>query len=81
MLCLPEKFDSASLRSLISAFGLRKRFPKEYEAWERGKNEIERRFQRISAQRKAAMRGKVEEDPEDIRPRRHVVSELLETFP
>jgi hypothetical protein len=81
-LCLPEKFDSALLRSLITALGLRARFPNEYEAWEKSKNEIERRFQRISAQRKAEMHAKVEEDPEDIQAkiRRDLVSDLLKTF-
>jgi hypothetical protein len=82
-LCLPEEFDSALLRSLNTALGLRARFPKEYEAWEKSKNEIERRFLWISAQRKAEMHVEIEEDPEDIQPkiRREVVSELLKTFP
>ncbi|KAH9059756.1 hypothetical protein EDB87DRAFT_1562790 [Lactarius vividus] len=83
VLCLPEKFDGASLRSLGTAFGLRKRFPEEYGAWEKSKDEIERQFRRIGAQRKVEMHTKVEEGPEDIqsKARRHVVSELLKTFP
>jgi hypothetical protein len=82
-LCLPEEFDSALLRSLIAALSLRALFPREYEAWEKSKNETERRFMRISAQRKAEMHAKIEEDPEDIQPkiRKDVVSELLKTFP
>jgi len=83
VLCLPEKFDSASLKPLITALGLRTPFPKEYEAWERSKNEIERRFQQIVSQRKAEMHGKIEQDFEGIRVKvqRAVVSELLKTFP
>jgi hypothetical protein len=82
-LCLPKKFNSDLLRSLTTALGLRARFPKEYEAWEKSKSEIERRFQRISSQRKAEMRAKVEEDPEDIQAkiRKDLVSDLLKIFP
>ncbi|KAI9450271.1 hypothetical protein BJY52DRAFT_1227294 [Lactarius psammicola] len=83
VLCLPEKIDGALQKSLITASNLKRRFPKEYETWEKSKYETERRFKRIFAQRKAEMRDKVEEDPEDIRPkvRRHVVGELLKAFP
>lgn len=71
------------MKPLITALGLRKRFPKEYETWDRKKNEIERRFQRIVSEKQAEMHAKFDKDPEDIRPkvRRSVVSELLETFP
>ncbi|KAI9455147.1 hypothetical protein BJY52DRAFT_1188514 [Lactarius psammicola] len=66
VLCLSEKFDSASLKPLITALGLRTRFPKEYEAWERSKNEIERRFQQVVSQRKAEIHAKIEQDFEGI---------------
>jgi hypothetical protein len=71
------------MRPLITALGLKNRFPKEYETWDRKKNEIERRFQRIVSQQQAEMHAKFDEDPEDIRPkvRRGVVSELIEAFP
>ena len=83
MLCLSEKFDIASLKSLITALHLRTRFPKEYEAWENGKNEIERRFQQIVSQRKAEIHAKIEQDFEGMRVKvqRAVVSESLKTFP
>ena len=83
MLCLPEEFDSELRRSLIRSLGLKRRFPEEYDAWEQGKMEIERRFQRNSAERKAEMHAKIEEDPEDIQSKiqRGVVSEVLKTFP
>ena len=83
MLCLSEEFDIVSLRPLITALDLSTRFPKEYEAWDNGKNEIERRFQQIILQRKAKMHAKIEQDIGDIRVRvrQAVVSELLKTFP
>ena len=81
MLCLPEKFD-ISLKPLMAALSLRTRFQKEYEAWDKKKNEIGRRYQRIFSQRKAEMLANFEEDPQDIQPKiqRGVVRELLETF-
>ena len=81
MLCLPKIFD-VSLKPLMSALSLRTRFQKEYETWDKKKNEIGRRYQRIFSQRKAEMLTKFEEDPQDIKPKiqRGVVSELLETF-
>jgi hypothetical protein len=68
---------------LITALGLRTRFPKEFEAWERGKNEIERRFEQIISQRKAEMHAKIEHHFEGIRVKvkRAVVRELIKTFP
>lgn len=82
-LCLPEKFDGASLKSLVTELGLKTRFKKEYEAWEKSKNEIEPRFQQIVSKRKAEMHTKIEQDLEGMRVkvRRAVVSELLTTFP
>lgn len=81
MLCLPKIFD-VSLKPLMSALSLRTRFQKEYETWDKKKNEIGRRYQRVVSQRKAEMLTKFEEDPQDIKPKiqKGVVSELLETF-
>ncbi|KAI9450269.1 hypothetical protein BJY52DRAFT_196728 [Lactarius psammicola] len=83
LLCLSEGFDNASLRPLITALGLRTRFQKEYEAWERGKNEIEHRFQQVVSQRKAEIHAKIEQDSDGIwvTVRRTIVGELLKTFP
>lgn len=83
MLCLPEKFDGAALKSLVTELGLRTRFRKEYETWENGRNEIGRRFQQILPKRKAEMHTKIEQDFEGMRMkvRRAVVGELLATFP
>jgi len=83
VLCLSEKFDSASLKPLITALGFRTRFLKEYEAWEGSKNEIERRFQQIVSQRKAEIHAKIEQDFKGIRVnvQRAVISVLLKTFP
>ncbi|KAI9444004.1 hypothetical protein H4582DRAFT_2189914 [Lactarius indigo] len=82
-LCLPRKFDSASLKSLVTTLSLRTRFPKEYEAWERNKNEAERRFQQIISKQKEETHARIEQDFEGIQVKvqRAVVSELLKTFP
>jgi arginine repressor len=68
---------------LITALSLKTRFPKEYDAWERNKNEIERQFQQILSQRKAESHEKIERDFEDkrVKVQGAVVSELLKTFP
>jgi len=83
VLRLSEKFDNASLKSLITALGLRTRFPNEYEAWERSKDDVERRFQQIISQRKAEIHTKIEQDFEGIRIKvlRVVVGELIKIFP
>ncbi|KAI9444006.1 hypothetical protein H4582DRAFT_1807752, partial [Lactarius indigo] len=83
VLCLSEKFDKTSLKPLNVALGLKTQFPKEYETWERSENEMERRFQQISSQRKEEMHANIEKDFDGILValQRAVVSELLETFP
>ncbi|KAI9455069.1 hypothetical protein BJY52DRAFT_1122205 [Lactarius psammicola] len=63
VLCLPEKFDSESSKSLITVLGLRTRFRKEYEAWNE-KNKIGH-----PSHGKAEMHAKIEEDPEDVWPK------------
>jgi 50S ribosomal subunit-associated GTPase HflX len=66
-LCLSEKFDSASLRSLITALGLQDSIPEGV----RGLGEKRKERDRASipadlSQRKAEIHAKIEEDPEDI---------------
>ncbi|KAH9039442.1 hypothetical protein EDB83DRAFT_2228401 [Lactarius deliciosus] len=82
VLYLPEKFDNVSSRSLVMVMGLRTRFQKEYEAWKKKEEMRPSYSQRINPQRKAETHAKFD-DPENIWPkvRRHVVSELLNTFP
>ncbi|KAH9005522.1 hypothetical protein EDB86DRAFT_3240052 [Lactarius hatsudake] len=82
VVCLSEEFDAMSQRPLVTALGLGARFPKEYEAWERSKNEIERRFQQIISQRTEDTHAKIE-DLERIRVtvQGAVVNELLRIFP
>lgn len=65
------------------ALDLKANFPKEYEAWESSKNEIELRSHQISSQRKAEIYAKIEQDSDNIRVtvQRVIVSELLKTFP
>ncbi|KAI9455145.1 hypothetical protein BJY52DRAFT_1122154 [Lactarius psammicola] len=87
VLCLPEKFDKASLKSLVTVLDLKNRFPKEYDAWEKSKNKIENRLKQpeISqvSKRKKEMHAKIDKGFEGIRVKvqRTVVSELLKTFP
>ncbi|KAI9455071.1 hypothetical protein BJY52DRAFT_1388982, partial [Lactarius psammicola] len=83
VLCLSEDLDSASLKPLIATLDLSTRFPKEYKAWEKGKNEIERRFQQIISLRKAEIHAKIEQEFDGIRVtvQRAIVSELLKIFP
>ena len=78
MLCLPETIDGAKQKSLVTALSLKNRFPKEYNDWERSKNQIGCRFKQDSQQK-----SKIEDDFEGIRVKvkRAIVSELLKTFP
>lgn len=63
--------------------GPQTRFRKEYETWEKSKNEIGPRFQQIVSKRKAEMHTKIEQGLEGMRVkvRRALVCELLTTFP
>ena len=62
---------------------LNTRFRREYDAWEKGKNEIGHRFQQIVSKRKQELHAKIEQEFEGMRVKvqRAVVSELLTTFP
>ena len=80
---LPENLDKMSAEALITALGLRTRFPKEYDAWESNKRDIERRFQEFLSQQRTEIPTKVEEEFEQVRAEVEgfVVSELLKLFP
>ena len=65
---------------MITALDLSSRFPKEYEDWEKSKDSIEHRFQKIIFQQKAKIYAKIEQDLNN-RVRRDVVKELLKAFP
>jgi hypothetical protein len=51
-LCLSETLDDKAVKTLMR-LGLSTRFPEEYEAWEKRRVEIEKRFQKILAERQA----------------------------
>ena len=80
---LPENLDIVSTEILITALDLRTRFPKEHDAWERSKTNVERRFQKIISQRTTEVHAKVEGEFEQVRAKVEevVVSELLKLFP
>ncbi|KAI9450278.1 hypothetical protein BJY52DRAFT_1215556, partial [Lactarius psammicola] len=82
VLCLSETLEDKALKTLIG-LGLSTRFTKEYEAWERRKIEIEKRFQRIVTQRRADVQETLEKISGDIqgRVREAVISEILKAFP
>lgn len=80
---LPENLDKISTESLITAFGLRTRFPKEHDAWENNKKDTERRFQRALSQKRMEMHVKFEAEFEQVYPEVEgfLISELLKLFP
>ena len=82
MLCLSEKIDDESLEILMKV-GLRDRFPNEFAAWERRREEIKQRFLGSRTERQKEMHTNLERNFEDIkvRLREAVIIEVLEAFP
>ena len=82
MLCLSEKIDDESLEILMK-LGLRDRFPNEFAAWERRREEIKQRFLGSRTERQKEMHTNLERNFEDIkvRLREAVIIEVLEAFP
>lgn len=80
---LPENLDKMSTEALITALGLRTRFPEEYDAWESDKKDIEHRFQEVLSQQRTEIPAKIEHEFEEVRAEVEgfVVSELLKLFP
>jgi hypothetical protein len=72
-----------STEALITALGLRTRFPKEHDTWERNKKDIERRFQKVLSQQRTEVCAKIEEGFKQVRAgvEGFVVSEMLKLFP
>jgi hypothetical protein len=81
-LCISETLDDKAVKTLMR-LGLSTRFPEEYEAWEKRRTEIEKRFQEIIAERHAETRATLEEDSGEVQAkiREAVISEILEAFP
>jgi hypothetical protein len=80
---LPENLDKMSTEALITALGLRTRFPKEHDVWESKKKDIEHRFQKVLSQKRTEIPARIEAEFEQARAEVEgfVVSELLKLFP
>jgi hypothetical protein len=80
--CLSESLDDGSLDDLM-CLALRTRFSKEYDAWQRERNEIQQRFQKALTERQAELHVKLEQESEGIKQelRKYVVNDVLKTFP
>jgi hypothetical protein len=59
------------------------RFPKEYEAWEKRRTEIEKRFQQALSRRQAETHDGLQHNSGDIQAkvREAVIDEILKAFP
>jgi hypothetical protein len=82
VLCLSETLDDNALMTLMR-LGLITRFPGEYEAWEKRRMEIEKRFQDTLAQRQAEIHETLEKNSGDMqaRVREALIGEILKAFP
>lgn len=81
--CFSETLDDQALKTLTRTIGLDVRFSKEYEAWEKRRTEIEKRFQQTLADRQAEIHATLEENSVNIQAmvREAVISEILKAFP
>jgi hypothetical protein len=59
------------------------RFPKEYEAWEKRRIEIEKRFQKTITQREKESHETLQKESGDLelKVREAVIDEILKAFP
>ena len=59
------------------------RFPKEYEAWEKRRIEIEKRFQKTTKQRQEESHEALQKESEDLesKVREAAIDKILEAFP
>jgi hypothetical protein len=82
VLCLSETLDDNSVKTLMR-LGLSTRFPEEYEAWAKRRIKIEKRFQKILAERQADIHASLEQNSGDIQAkvREAVIVEILKVFP
>ena len=83
MLCLSETLDEKALKTLMRNMGLRTRFPKEYDAWEKKMIEIGKRFQKIIKQRQAEIHETLTKESGALQStvREAVMDEILKAFP
>ena len=83
VLCLSETLEDKALKTLMRTMSLGTRFPKEYEAWENRRSEIEQRFQEALAAREAEIHVTLEQASGAIegKVREAVIGEILKAFP
>ncbi|KAI9450273.1 hypothetical protein BJY52DRAFT_1357697 [Lactarius psammicola] len=82
VLCLSEALEDKALKTLMR-LGLSTRFPEEYEAWEKRRVQIEKRFQKTLTQRQGEIHGNLGQTSGDIQAkvREAVIGEILRAFP
>jgi hypothetical protein len=82
VLCLSETLDDKAVKTLMR-LGLSTRFPEEYEAWEKRRTKIEKRFQKTLADRQEESHATLEQDSGDIQAKAHeaVIGEIVKAFP
>ncbi|KAH8977864.1 hypothetical protein EDB86DRAFT_3157238 [Lactarius hatsudake] len=83
VLCPSENSDIVSREALVTALGLRTRFPEVHKAWESSKTEIRDHFQQIVSQRRTEIHAKIERELEEVRADvdEVVVGASLKLFP
>ena len=83
VLCLSETLEDQALKTLMRTMTLGTRFPKEYEAWEKRRIEIEKRFQKTLAKRQKEFHATLEQTSGDIqvKVREAVIGEIVKAFP
>ena len=79
---LSEALDDKAVKTLMR-LGLSTRFPEDYEAWEKRRIEIEKRFQKSLAKRQGETHATLEKDSGDIQAkiREAMIDEILKAFP
>ncbi|KAF8270139.1 hypothetical protein EI94DRAFT_1572222, partial [Lactarius quietus] len=83
VLCLSKSLEDKALKTLMRTMNLGTRFPKEYEAWEKRRIEIEKSFQETLAERQAEIHVTLEQASRDVeaKVREAVIREILKAFP
>ena len=83
VLCLSETLDEKALKTLMRTMGLGTRFPKEYDAWEKRRIEIDKRFQKTITLRQAEVHETLTKESGELQStvREAVIDEILKAFP
>jgi hypothetical protein len=81
VLRLSESLDEKALKTLVRTTTISTQFPKECEAWENRRIEIEKRFQKIIEQRQAEVHVETEHGILESTVQEAVINEILKAFP